>query len=111
MNKIAKFILFLICFSFIVSYIIYETGYYEYKLQNRTVFTKEQMEQFEKDVNAGKDVTLNDYLIETEVDYTNKLTDATVKVSTKVNDYLKKGVELIFRQVNKMVQEENNTLK
>ena len=104
-KKLPKLILFLICFSFVVTYIIYETGYYEYKLQNRTVLTKEQMEQFEKDVNDGKDVTLNDYLIETEVDYTTKLTDATVKVSSKVNSYLKKGVELVFKQVNKLVQE------
>jgi len=86
--------------------IIYETGYYEYKLQNRTVLTKEQMEQFEKDVQEGKDVTLNDYLIETEVDYSNRLTDTTVKISNKVTIYFKKGVEFVFRQVNKMVQEE-----
>lgn len=104
-NKIAKLILFFICFSFIVTYIIYETGYYEYKLQNRTVLTKEQMQQFEKDVNEGKDVTLNDYLVETEVDYTTRLTDATVRVSSKVNDYLKKGVELVFNSLNKLVQE------
>lgn len=104
-KKLPKLILFLVCFSFIVTYIIYETGYYEYKLQNRTVLTKEQMEQFEKDVNNGKDVTLNEYLVETEIDYTTKLTDATVKVSNKVNTYLKKGVELVFKQINKLVQE------
>ena len=104
-KKLPKLILSLLCFSFIVTYIIYETGYYEYKLQNRTVLTKEQMEQFEKDVNNGKDVTLNDYLVETEIDYTTKLTDATVKVSNKVNTYLKKGVELVFKQLNKLVQE------
>lgn len=105
MKKFGRMILILICFSFIVTYIIYETGYYEYKLQNRTVLTKEQMERFEKDVNDGKDVTLEDYFVETEVDYTNKLTDVTVNVSSKVNSYLKKGVELIFKQVNKLVEE------
>lgn len=105
MKKFGRIILIFICFSFIVTYIIYETGYYEYKLQNRTVLTKEQMEQFEKDVNDGKDVTLEDYFVETEVDYTNKLTDVTVNVSSKVNSYLKKGVELIFKQVNKLVEE------
>lgn len=105
MKKFGRMILILICFSFVVTYIIYETGYYEYKLQNRTVLTKEQMEQFEKDVNEGKDVTLEDYFVETEVDYTNKLTDVTVNVSSKVNSYLKKGVELIFKQVNKLVDE------
>lgn len=100
-----KVFLIVICFSFVVSYIIYETGYYEYKLQNRTVLTKEQMEQFEKDVAEGKDVTLRDYLLETEVDYSNNLTDVTVKVSSKVNSYFKKGIELMFKQVNRMVQE------
>lgn len=105
MNKFGKLFLLLVCFSFVISYIIYETGYYEYKLQNRTVLTKEQMEQFEKDVQEGKDVTLNDYLVETEVDYSNRLTDITVKVSSKVNLYFKKGVELVFRQVNRLVQE------
>lgn len=104
-NKIAKIILVLVFFSFLVTYIIYETGYYEYKLQNRTVLTKEQMEQFEKDVNEGKDVTLNDYLVETEVDYSNRLTDTTVKISNKVSYYFKKSVELVFKQVNRLVQE------
>ena len=107
MNKknISKILLFIIFFSFIVTYIIYETGYYEYKLQNKTVLTKEQMEKFEKDVNDGKDVTINDYLVETKIDYTTKLTDATVKVSNKVNNILKKGVELVFKQINKLVEE------
>lgn len=105
MNKLIKLIVLLLCFAFIVSYIIYETGYYEYKLQNRTVLTKEQMEKFEQDVNEGKDVDLNDYLIETETDYSNQLTDATVKISTKVNSYLKKSVEILFKQLNKLVQE------
>ena len=105
-KKISKIFIFLVCFSFIVSYIIYETGYYEYKLQNRTVLTKEKMEQFEKDVQEGKNVTLNDYLVETQIDYSNRLTDTTVKISNKVTLYFKKGVELVFRQVNKMVQEE-----
>lgn len=105
-KKISKLIIILICFSFIVSYIIYETGYYEYKLQNRTVLTKEQMEQFERDVQEGKDVTLNDYLVETEIDYSNRLTDTTVRISNKVTLYFKKGIELVFKQVNRMVQEE-----
>ena len=104
-NKISKIILILVFFSFLVSYIIYETGYYEYKLQNRTVLTKEQMEQFEKDVQEGKDVTLNDYLVETKIDYSNKLTNVTVNVSNKVSYYFKKSVELVFKQVNKLVQE------
>ena len=105
MNKIIKILGIIICFAFIVSYIIYETGYYEYKLQRKTVLTKEQMEKFEQDVNDGKDVDLQDYLVETEKNYTNNLTDTTIKVSSTVNSYIKKGVELLFKQVNRLVQE------
>ena len=105
MNKLIKLIILTICIAFVISYIIYETGYYEYKLQSRTVLTKEQMEKFEQDVNEGKNVDLNDYLVETEKDYTNNLTDTTIKVSSTVNSYIKKGVELLFKQVNKLVQE------
>ena len=103
--KISKILLILICFSFVVSYIIYQTGYYEYKLQNRAVLTKEQMEQFETDVNEGKDVTLNDYLIDSHVDYSNKLTNITVKVNNKVNKYIKKSIEGVFKLLNKFVQD------
>ncbi len=103
--KISKILLILICFSFVVSYIIYQTGYYEYKLQNRAVLTKEQMEQFETDVNEGKDVTLNDYLIDNHVDYSNKLTNITVKVNNKVNKYIKKSIEEVFKLLNKFVQD------
>lgn len=103
--KISKILLILICFSFVVSYIIYQTGYYEYKLQNRAVLTKEQMEQFETDVNEGKDVTLNDYLIDNHVDYSNKLTNFTVKVNNKVNKYIKKSIEGVFKLLNKFVQD------
>ncbi len=106
MNKIVKLIIFLVCFIFLVSYIIYETGYYEYKLQNKMVLTKEQMEQFESDVNEGKDVTLNDYMVDTEIDYKNDLTNMTIKVSGRVNEVLKKSIELMFRGINKMVSEE-----
>ena len=103
--KISKILLILICFSFVVSYIIYQTGYYEYKLQNRAVLTKEQMEQFETDVNEGKDVTLNDYLIDNHVDYLNKLTNITVKVNNRVNKYIKKSIEEVFKLLNKFVQD------
>lgn len=104
MDKIIKFILILVFFAFVVSYIIYETGYYEYKLQNKTVLTTEEMKKFEEDVKEGKDVDLNSYLVETEKDYSNNLTRSTVRVSTTVNNYLKKSIEKVFKQINKLVE-------
>lgn len=101
--SISKVLVILVCFIFLVTYIIYETGYYEYKLQNRTVLTSEQMKQFELDVSNGLDVTLNDYLIDEQIDYSNRLTNLTVKVNNKLGKYLKKSIENIFKLANKFV--------
>lgn len=104
-KNLIKIVLSLIVLSFIISYIIYETGYYEYKLQNRMVLTKEQMEKFENDVNNGLDVTLNDYIIDENIDYTSNLTEFTAKINNKTSKYVKKSIELIFKKLNKLVSD------
>lgn len=104
-KKLPKLVLCLLTLSFLISYIVYETGYYEYKLQNRMVLTKEQMEKFENDVNNGLDVTLNDYIIEENIDYTSNFTEFTAKINNKTSKYIKKSIELIFKKLNKLVSD------
>lgn len=104
-NKIFKYIFICFFLVFLIAYIIEETGYYEYKLQNKTILTKEAMEQFEEDVKNGEEIDLNDYQVEEEIDYTNSLTKQTNKVSQKVNNYFKKGIEGVFSFLNKLIQE------
>lgn len=94
----------LICI-FICTYIVSQSGYYEYSVQSQKNLTEEEIKQFEKDVSEGKDVDITDYLKDKEVDYTNTLTRSTVKISTKVNDYLKTGIESIFKILNKLVED------
>ena len=65
----------------------------------------EFMAQFEKDVAEGKDVTKEDYVVSTTKDYTSTLTRTTNKVSIKVNQFLKKGIEGVFRIVGTFVEE------
>ena len=105
-KKIIKYIFFIFFLSFIVSYIIERSGYYEYNLQNRTILTNESMKKFEKDINEGKDVTLEDYAIPTSKDYTSSLTKKTNKVSIGVNKVLKKGIERMFKLLGNFVKEE-----
>ena len=54
-KKICKFVFICLFLSFVVSYVIEKTGYYEYNLQNKMIMTNEAMERFEKDVKEGKD--------------------------------------------------------
>ena len=62
-NKLLKFICFIIVIVFLCSYFIEQTGYYEYKLQNKKILTEKEMKQFELDVKEGKEIDINDYLI------------------------------------------------
>lgn len=104
-KKIAKNIFIILFLAFIVSYVIEKTGYYEYNLQKKTIMTNESISRFEKDLAEGKDVTMEDYVVSTEKDYTSVLTRTTNKVSIKVNKILKRGIEEVFKIVGTFVEE------
>lgn len=104
-KKIFKVIFMCLFIAFIISYVIEKTGYYEYNLQNKTVMTNEAMAQFEKDLKEGKDVREEQYVVSTEKDYTSTLTRGTNKVSIKVNELLKKGIEGMFKVLGTFVEE------
>ena len=103
-KKIFKVLLFTIILTFIVAYIIEETGYYEYQLQTKTNLTNEAIKQFEQDIKDNKNIDLKDYVVDNNIDYTNNLTKATNKISNDVNKYLKKTIEGFFNVVSKLVE-------
>lgn len=47
------------------------------------------MTKFENDIKEGKDVDLEDYLSNTNIDYSNNLTKTTSNISIKLNKYLR----------------------
>lgn len=103
-KKIFKVVFIILFVAFIISYAIEKTGYYEYNLQNKMIMTTEAMEKFEKDVSEGKDVRREDYLVSTDKDYSSSLTTGTNKVSMKVNNMLKKGIEGVFKVLSSFVE-------
>ena len=104
-KKIGKMVLVTLFLAFVVSYVIEKTGYYEYNLQNKVIMTNEAIARFEKDLADGKDVSKEDYVVNTEKDYTSNLSRTTNKVSIKVNQLLKNGIEGVFRIVSTFVEE------
>ena len=91
--------------AFLITYVIGMSGYYEYELSNKRVLTEEKMKEFEEDVKNNKDIDLNDYVVNTHQDYTNKFTKTVTSASLTLNKYLKKSIESIFGLLNKVVQE------
>lgn len=106
MNKKKLFlnIFFILFICYIICFVIGESGYYEYKLQRKTVMTNESMQKFEEDVKEGKDVSIEDYVVSSEKDYTTTLTRTTNKVSTSVNKMMKRGIEGVFKVLGSFVE-------
>lgn len=103
--KLLKLIFTVLFIAFIVAYAIGESGYYEYQLSSKKNLTEEQIKQFESDVKDGKNIDINEYLVDNTIDYTNNLSRTTYRVSDKLNSFLKKGIEVIFKFANKLVEE------
>ncbi len=78
---------------FLIIYFTYKKGYYEYKVHNRTILTKENIKRFEKDVEDGKDVSINDYLVSNYTDYSNNLTDLGCNIGKFVEKFMNKGIK------------------
>lgn len=82
--------------SFILFLIIYfskENGYYEYKMFLKSRLVDEKIEEFESDIKEGKDVSNEEYLKDTYVDYSNKISDLGYNVSYYMEEFMNKGIK------------------
>ena len=85
---------------FIIFYITRESGYYEYKVHNKTVITEKNMKKFEKDLSSGKDVTLNDYIESDYIDYSNNISDLGYNIGKYTEIILSKGIKKTLKVIS-----------
>lgn len=103
-TKLIKSIFFLFLLSFIVLLVLEETGYYKTRSSKVKTLTEEQIKTFEEDIKAGKEIDVNDYVIN-RVDYSNNLSNNIYKVSLKLEKGLDSVIKFIFKKVNDMVDD------
>lgn len=104
-NKIFGWFLFILFITFVTLYISQATGYYEYEQARKTAFTKEQIEQFEKDVKDGKEIDINKYLDNTNKNYQSNLSKLTLNISEGISKYTKLGIEKVFSQIAEWIED------
>ena len=98
-NKKSKYffrILFCFFLVFVALLIAYESGYYETRMSNPAVLTKEAMDKFEEDVKNGEAVDVNDYLKSESVDYSNGITKIGNKISNGISEIMTNGLSGLF---------------
>ena len=98
-NKKSKYfyrILFCFFLVFVALLIAYESGYYETRMGNKAVLTKEAMEKFEEDVANGEVVDIKDYLEDDSVDYSTGVTKIGNKITSGISEVMTKGLTGLF---------------
>lgn len=104
-NKIFKYITILSFVTFLTLYTSQKTGYYEYSNYQKKSLTEEEIKKFEEDIKNGKDISLSNYKENTNISYSNKMSNIGNKLSNSINKNVKKGIEGFFGMLNKMVEE------
>lgn len=85
---IVLFIMFLCLYSISIN------GYIENINKKKTLYTEEQIDKFEEDVNNGEYLDLKDYTLATEIDYSNKMSNFGEEVSNLISLTANKSIEI-----------------
>ena len=79
------------------------SGYNEYTRNRENMLTEEQIKEYEEDIEAGKDVTIKDYLNKDKVNYENKVSELGLDLSRLIEDIFNKGMNVFFEMLNEAV--------
>lgn len=96
-----KFIFITIFLVFISLYLMNVVGYYDVA-RNKTILTEEQIKQFEKDIENGNYIDLNDYLEKDKRQYDNSFSNISLKISNGIDNVLNKGLKNAWKALEKL---------
>ena len=89
----AFFVVLAILFAiFMTLYISQATGYYDYEQYKKVSITKDKISQFEQDVRDGKEIRVENYLDNVQIDYNNKVSKTGLKLSSTIKKYVKSSI-------------------
>lgn len=103
-NKIFNTIVFCLFVIFLSIYGASKAGYFEYTNKKEAKFTEEKMKKFEKDLEAGKNVNLKDYLSSDIKNYDNKITNMGSVLSDIVSNGIISTLEGTFKLIEKLIE-------
>ena len=104
-KKIIKLIIIVTLIIFVSAYIISESGYYEYTMQQRTIITNEKIKEFEEDVRNNESIDLKEYLDKEQNDYSNKITTLVYNISDNSNKLARKAIKYLFKKLGSLVED------
>lgn len=86
---------------FICLYFTGVSGAYQYSQYNKMIITEEAMTKFEKDIEEGKNINVENYL-ETVKDYSNVASKLGNKTSSFFESVMSEGIMKTFKLIGKL---------
>lgn len=103
-GKIFRFTTLTLFITFASLYISQSAGYIEYENRKQVALTESQIRKFEKDVKAGKQVDVEQYLKTNEKNYQNNISKVGLKVSKIMEKGVNKAVDVSFKFLGKLTE-------
>lgn len=104
-KKIFHGFIWLLFFSFLVLYFAQAGGYYEDLNNKKASLTEEKVKQFEKDVKEGKEIKVENYVVNMKKNYSNNVSNFGLFTSKSFAKGFKWGMNNLFNGIDKMVNE------
>ncbi len=92
---------------FLIIYITKEAGYYEYKAHNKAELTKEAIKKFENDVEEGKNVSINDYVVNNYKDYSNTISNLGYNLGEITESFMNNGIKKTLKILSELFYEKH----
>ena len=103
LTKIFRKIFLILLIAFTALYVSESAGYFEYKEHNKKVMTEEKIKQFESDIKNGKNIHLEDYVVNDTKSYESKGSKIGESISKKVEKYVINGLNSTFKFLNNVL--------
>lgn len=104
-KKIFQGFVWLLFLSFLVLYFAQAGGYYEDLNNKKASLTKENIEKFEMDVKNGKEIKVENYVINMKKNYNNKVSSFGLFTSKAFASGFKWGITNLFNGIDKMMND------
>ena len=92
-----------ILIAFTAIYVSEATGYYEFEQHNKKVLTDEKIKQFENDIASGKNIDINNYMVEDNTNYESKISKIGEKMSNQIEKLVNGGLNTTFKFLSGMM--------
>jgi len=104
-NRILVSVFGLFFLAFLIVYLGGLGGFYEYEQYKKRILTEQQIELFERDIRAGKEIDVTDYISPVNRDYNNRVSSLGLSISNRLEETVKTGINITFRQVSRYVSD------